>query len=340
VPNAHLATSVAPHVVPSQPEPGAPEAPSPPIAPTAPTTPASPTADDPFLSWHTRSEQGPVFVDPLATAHQDALHAAAGNGSLAAESTGATGTADDGSTARSNARAIATAIRDDLQDAAPRQIAGSSPYYRALRQAAQRAWHPPETPAPSLAQTAVNTFITSQDVALDATRRSLGPLAGGPAAAAADSLDLAHPNSPLPQARNTMRARADATAITTRVTIDIDQDTSGHVVGSRVVRRSGVTAFDSVALDAVRHAAEQTPTPPEHVAGVWRSRWVFEAVASRDPLISALPSVDGAAAFGITGEATFDEVTGETELELPGRLHRRRRITIVSSHVVESSPRP
>jgi TonB family protein len=150
----------------------------------------------------------------------------------------------------------------------------------------------------------------------------------------AELQQYAHPNSPLLQPGNTMSARAAATARTTAVEIEVDQDETGRVIATRVVRRSGVSGFDRDAIHAIEQAVRGAEVPAIH--GIWRSRWSFEVITSRDPLISAMPGLPGEApGFGITGELEFDEVTGETEMHLPGMAHVRRRVRVISSRVVE-----
>lgn len=327
---------------------------------TATATPEEPRgelagtpASGPFLAWHPRapSAHGTSAAlsgtDLIARADDEAGRAGLANGLQNMPSHGAT---DDGATTRgrtiglsgsgSQARdASAGYVRRLLDDAAPTQIPGSARYYTQLARAASRAFRPVSVPTPSLVDAVVGTFFAPTSVGMDATRRSLGPLAEGRAGRALEELQFAHPNSDLLQPRNTMTARAAATARTTTAEIEIDQDASGRIIATRVLRRSGVTGFDRAALEAIQTSVRGLDTPEIH--GVWRSHWAFDVTTSRDPILSALPGVAGApGAFGITAEAEFDEVTGETELHLPGRVHTRRRARLMASHAVTPNETP
>jgi TonB family protein len=318
------------------PEPIAPEGPSVPNAPNPGLPPASP-----FMMWapgqetHHAGAQALNGADLLAAADQDADHAAAhgalghGGGDGPVDQPGGRAQALDASTGY---------VRRMLEDATPTQVPGSADYYRQVRVAAARVWHPTPVPAPTFLQGVVGTFIAPTSTSIEAARRSMGPFATSRAGAAAVDLDMAHPNSPMLVPRNTMAARADATAQTTHVEVEVDQDAAGQIVAMRVIRRSGVAGYDSAAMDAIRDAVRQID--PHEMPGGWRSRWEFAITMSRDPLISALPGLPGEApAFGLTAEVSFDEVTGETDLHLPGRLHRRRMVRLISSHVIATQER-
>ncbi|MEZ4408824.1 MAG: TonB family protein [Polyangiales bacterium] len=98
---------------------------------------------------------------------------------------------------------------------------------------------------------------------------------------------------------------------TTRAEVEVDQDAEGNVIDVRVVRASHVAGFDRAAVEAVRAAIplqERVPLP-----GGRRSRWSFDVLASRDPI---LPMVGMA----------FDESSGWFEFHWPGRLHVRSRV--------------
>ncbi len=93
-------------------------------------------------------------------------------------------------------------------------------------------------------------------------------------AAAGSALDGAHGSSftmmqlgavPVPPA-HTMRAE-----------VEVDQDGAGAIVATRVVRGSGLPAFDRAALDAIREAL---PDAPPLRDGGRRSRWSFEVSES------------------------------------------------------------
>ncbi len=309
------------------------------------STPAPPA--DPFLAWRPHAPSGtghdtsaPLSgTDLLARADEDSGRAGIANGLHTMPSQGTTvrgagtGEGSGGGGVAQAQEASAGYVRRLLDDAAPTQIPGSGPYYSHVARDASRAFRPVSVPTPSLVDAVVGTFFAPTSVGMDATRRSLGPLAEGRAGRALEELQFAHPNSDLLQPRNTMSARAAAMARTTTVEIEIDQDASGRIIATRVLRRSGVSGFDRAGLEAIQQAVRGIDPPA--IQGVWRSHWAFDVTTSRDPIISALPGVAGApGAFGIAAEVEFDEVTGEAELHLPGRVHTRRRARLVASHAV------
>lgn len=309
-------------------------------------SPANLPPVDPFLGWaphgpaaHAPGGRAPLRgIEILAGTDDDSSRAGIATGlqNGTPGASGATEHAGDPAGGPNTAQiqeASAGYVRRLLDDATPTVIAGSVPYFTRVAHEATRVFRPMNVPTPSLAQTVLNTFFTSQEVAQDATRRSLGPLGEGRSGRAAEEAGWAHPNSAMLQPANTMSARAAATARTTTVEIEIDQDATGHIVATRVLRRSGVTGFDRTALEAIQQAVRGIDPPT--ITGLWRSHWAFDVTTSRDPLISALPGVAGGPIVpGLTAELEFDEVTGQTEMHLPGMAHTRRRVRLVSSHVV------
>ena len=300
---------------------------------------------DPFLTWvpgQRPSAPGPRVPQStgqnlLASSDSDAERAAI-RGALPDGRNHTARTANGSARTESEVdarvrEASAGYLRGRSEDAFPTQIAGSMPYYGRLRREMQRVWHPMPTPEPTTLDAIRNTFFSSQAVAMDATRRSLGPLADGRGYAAMESLNAAHPHSEIPALGNTMSARAAATARTTTVEVELDQDVDGHVIGMRVRRRSGISGFDTAAMDAVRAAIPNLEHPA--MPGGWRSRWAFEVTVSRDPLISAIPGVSGMPAIvAATAEVEFDETTGQTEAHYPGARHRRTRVRLISSRPI------
>ncbi len=225
-------------------------------------------------------------------------------------------------------------VRGVLDGAHDWQIAGSSDYYRHVREDARRLWRPTPIPPPTPLQTLANTFFTDTSTAMRIAQMSAGPMAGGPQSAAATALDHAHPNSPMLQPRNTMSARAAATGRTVRAEIEVDQNERGEVVDARVAVPSGVDGFDDSAIAAVRRAAALQPA--QTLRGGWRSRWEFEVRVSRDPYISALPSMPGESpTIGVTGEVETDGPDGPVA-HWPGRPHVQRRVRVISSRVMDT----
>lgn len=102
----------------------------------------------------------------------------------------------------------------------------------------------------------------------------------------------------------------------TRAEVRVDQDANGRVLDVRVVRSSGLGAFDRAAEDAVRAGlTEQDPIP---LPGGRRSLWSFTVVATRR-LIAA--NIGG----------SFDESRGWFEVQLPGSVSMRSRVFMESS---------
>jgi TonB family protein len=149
----------------------------------------------------------------------------------------------------------------------------------------------------------------------DVLRNAAGAAAEpGRQGAAADALDGHRGNDPTARNVTPFTGIVDAshgTATRTRAEVEVVQDAQGNVVSVRIVRSARVAGFDEAALHAVREALPLQAAVP--MPGGRRSRWSFEVVASRDPIIPAV------------GFA-FDESNGWFELHYPGRLHLRSRV--------------
>lgn len=124
------------------------------------------------------------------------------------------------------------------------------------------------------------------------------------------------PSEPDPGPPLDFEDRSSFTSRTTQSVVEVEQDEQGRVVAMRVVRRARIRSFDDAALEAVRTAFQShEPTP---IPGGRRSRWVFEVVASRDPILPM-------AGF------SFNESNGFFEMHYPGRLHVRTRVRTIGS---------
>ncbi|MEI8255432.1 MAG: TonB family protein [Deltaproteobacteria bacterium] len=92
--------------------------------------------------------------------------------------------------------------------------------------------------------------------------------------AAGSALDSAHGSSFTMMQLGTVPVPP---AHTMRADVEVDQDAAGTVVATRVVRGSGLAAFDRAALDAIREALPDAPSLRD---GGRRSRWSFEVSES------------------------------------------------------------
>ncbi len=317
-------------------------------APTTASEPSGPNAPpSAFVGWDPRAANGsrratnaPLQGTDILAGADDAADRAARSGALAGPAPSGQTDHGDVNTSRANDSQVREAsagyLRRLVEDAAPSNIPGALPYYRRVAREATRVFHPPYVPTPTIGETVLNTFVAPTSTSMDATRRSLGPLAEGRAGRAAELLQYNHPNSPLLQPANTMAARAAATARTTSVEIEVDQDASGRIIATRLLTHSGVSGFDRDAMRAIQDAVRGIDPPA--MTGTWRSHWSFQVVTSRDPFVSALPSMPGESpTIGVAGEVEFDEVTREAEFHAPGMAHSRRRVRLMSSRVVDAT---
>lgn len=217
-------------------------------------------------------------------------------------------------------------VREMQSETFPSHVAGGPRYYRHLGREMFQRWQPPRARPPSVAEAVVNNFIAPRAVSIAAATLTNGPLGSGRGIAAVESLQFAHPHSPVLQPANSASAIADATARTLRADVEIDQDEHGALVAVRLVRRSGDRDFDESAVRAAQQAAANAA--PARMPGGWRSRWSFEVTISRDPLMVAAPTLPGEQPGMLLGWA---EVTSDGEVHSPLRLHQRRRIRLLWS---------
>jgi len=232
-----------------------------------------------------------------------------------------TGDTPGGELARARA-ATQGYVQQTLAASTAREAPGVRAYLWSVRRRVSEAWRPGVVRVPNLGETLLAGFIPPeralrifgerfmrrQREALAATTRTEG---------AADAIEAIggiagngpsrRQNVPIDAGQESWRRNVR----TTRAEVEVDQDPAGRVIDVRVLRSSGMATFDRAAVEAVRAGVQDEDPVP--LPGGRRSRWSFEVVASRDPIIPAV------------GFA-FDESSGWFELHYPGRLHLRSRV--------------
>lgn len=222
--------------------------------------------------------------------------------------------------------ALNTGLRDALRETMVREAPGVRTYLWGVRRRMNEAWRPSVARVPNLAETLASSFgVSARQVeamnrwwqrrqramheerehgtAIDAIESI-----GGTNGRGAEGLS----RMPADTAQESWRRNTRIT----RTEVRVDQDENGRVLDVRVVRSSGLGAFDRAAEDAVRAGlAEQDPIP---LPGGRRSRWSFTVVATRR-LIA--PNIGG----------SFDESRGWFEVQLPGSVSMRSRVFMESS---------
>lgn len=217
-------------------------------------------------------------------------------------------------------------VREGLAAAMTRDAPGVRGYLWSVRRRMNEAWRPGVARVPNLAETLAASFgVSARQVEMmnrwwrNRQRAMTEARDHGGAIDAIESIGGSNgrgtegltrmPNDPGREAwsRNTR---------ITRVEVGVDQDEQGRVLAIRVVRSSGMGAFDRAAEEAVRTGlAEQDPIP---LPGGRRSRWSFTVVATRRLI---------AANFG----GSFDESRGWFSVQLPGQVSLRSRVFMESS---------
>jgi len=220
---------------------------------------------------------------------------------------------------------------DSLRAAPPPRPPGSSEYVRRVATAAARAWTPVRAQDPSIAEGVLRLLLAGTEDYRGAQTDSLGMFASGRAAAAADSVNDAHPHSPMPQSNPTFNEVGRATAQRIAVEIDVRQSADGRLVAMSVARSSGSGFFDRQAIEAVRRAIEQSGARTASDSSVpTRTRWEFELRVARNPPMALGPQ--------LPGEPTvFNAASGGVEWGgvdpprpmYPFALHRYQRVRIL-----------
>lgn len=212
-------------------------------------------------------------------------------------------------------RASAGYVREQLAATHQHDAPGVRGYFWSLRRRMTEIWRPGVAREPSMGDALLAGVAMPVAAMRDVLRNAAGAAAEpGRQGAAADALDGHRGNDPTARNVTPFTGIVDAshgTATRTRAEVEVVQDAQGNVVSVRVVRSARVAGFDEAALHAVREALPLQAAVP--MPGGRRSRWSFEVVASRDPIIPAV------------GFA-FDESSGWFELHYPGRLHLRSRV--------------
>lgn len=215
-------------------------------------------------------------------------------------------------------RASAGFVRDQLAATHQHDAPGVRGYLWALRRRMLETWRPGVAREPTMLSALTSGVAMPVAAFREVLRSAAGPAAEpGRHGAAADALDgVAAGGSNNPMARNVapFTGIVDASrgnTQRTRAEVEVQQDAEGRVLSVRILRGSRVAGFDAAALRAVREALPLQATVP--MPGGRRSRWSFEVIASRDPIV---PGVG----------LEFDESSGWFEVHYPGRLHLRSRV--------------
>ncbi len=297
-------TSIAPSGTPTAPESGT-GTPGP-MLPTAPTLPHG--------------------TDLLRAIPGDVLRAGGGDGTRGPEGP------------RDEATVVRERLGEYFREASNRErhemVAGSSAYYRPLRQAVEREWRPVSARSISVIEGIAGAAFTGPEGYQRVQEAAGNSASRTQRSAAIDAMDSAHPNSPMLSNPPSPSARAEATARTTRAVVEVDQDPSANITAIRVVEGSGFPLFDAAARAAIERAVGLMPSRP--MPGGWRSRWLFEVTRTRTPPpVGLLPSLpDQGPLFGATVGGTFDESTGSASVNVPFALNERRHVRVLWSRAM------
>jgi len=239
----------------------------------------------------------------------------------------------------------ATVVRERLgeyfREASNRErhemVAGSSAYYRPLRQAVEREWRPVSARSISVIEGIAGAAFTTPEGYQRVQEAAGNSASRTQRSAAIDAMDSAHPNSPMLSNPPSPSARAEATARTTRAVVEVDQDPAANITAIRVVEGSGFPLFDAAARAAIERAVGLMPSRP--MPGGWRSRWLFEVTRTRTPPpVGLLPSLpDQGPIFGATVGGTFDESTGTASVNVPFALNERRHVRVLWSRAMSDT---
>jgi outer membrane biosynthesis protein TonB len=233
-----------------------------------------------------------------------------------------------------NVGSITDRWRDDVyRSAPPPRPAGSSEYVRRVTSAAARLWAPVRAEDPGLLDGVTRLLTAGLEGYRAAQADHLGMFANGRAAAAADSLERARPNSPTLQSNPTLNEAGRAMTQRIAVEIDVRQSPDGALLSLRVARTSGTRFFDRQAEEAVRRAIAQAGqraradgSPP----GATRSRWEFELRIGRNPPAALGPQLPGSPVTPnyISGGVEWGGVDPPRPM-YPFALHRYQRVRVL-----------
>jgi hypothetical protein len=102
-----------------------------------------------------------------------------------------------------------------------------------------------------------------------------------------------------------------------RADVEVDQDATGAIVSTRMVRRSGVAGFDEAAVRAIREALAMVQGP--RIEQGRRSQWSFE-------VSNAAGAAASAAGFGNEGWQVLPDASNGVRLRMRVRMTRARSL--------------
>ncbi|MFO0647642.1 MAG: TonB family protein [Polyangiales bacterium] len=227
-------------------------------------------------------------------------------------------------------------VREVLAESTVREAPGVRAYLWNVRRRVSEVWRPGVVRVPNLGETLLSGLLAPeramrilgervmrrQRQILEAPRERLGG-----AVDAIEAIGGVAGNGPtarmgLPTDTGEESWRRNSR--TTRVEVQVDQDPNGRVLDVRIVRSSGMAAFDRAALAAVREGVDAQD--PVALPGGRSSRWSFTVVATRRLFA---PTIGG----------SFDESRGWFQVQLPGQVSIRSRVQMESSAPLENAPR-
>lgn len=228
-------------------------------------------------------------------------------------------------------------VREVLTASTQREAPGVRAYLWGVRRRVSEVWRPGVVRVPNLAETLMAGFVAPERAVrifgervmrrqrqlLEAPQQRLGG-----AVDAIEAIGGVAGNGPSMRQGTPTDASEESwrrNSRTTRVEVQVDQNADGRVLDVRVVRSSGMAAFDRAALEAVREGvAAQDPIP---LPGGRSSRWSFAVVATRRLFA---PSIGG----------SFDESRGWFQVQLPGQVSIRSRVQMESSAPLGAASAP
>jgi TonB family protein len=227
-------------------------------------------------------------------------------------------------------------VREVLTDSTHREAPGVRAYLWNVRRRVAEVWRPGVVRVPNLGETLLSGFIAPErairilgERVMRRQRQVLeapGERLGG-AVDAIEAIGGVAGNGPTGRQGIPSDTGAESwrrNTRTTRVEVQVDQDPNGRVLDVRVVRSSGMVAFDRAAVAAVREGVDAQD--PVALPGGRSSRWSFTVVATRRLFA---PSIGG----------TFDESRGWFQVQLPGQVSVRSRVQMESSAPLDAAPR-
>jgi hypothetical protein len=230
-----------------------------------------------------------------------------------------------------NVRRITDRWREEVLGVAPPpRPPGSSEYVRRLATAAAKAWAPVIAQDPSVADGLLRLLLAGSEGYRAAQTDALGMFAQGRAAAGADSVNAAHPNSPMLQRNPTLNEVGRATAHRIAVEIDVRQCADGRSPVISIARSSGSTVFDRQAIAAIRRAIDEMGSRRSaDSARATRTRWEFELRIGRNPPFALGPQLpDAPVVFNpASGGVEWGGVDPPRSM-FPFALHRYQRVRI------------